>query len=238
MEHLFSPCTRLYDIVEGRGRLAEFREQHPALWKELNLDVSVEKLLSAEKAFTYADLYAMLGNENMVLWLTPHAAVVRADGRMGYSWGQLGESCLLCFSADGKQLGALARSPEHLFEICDVVLRLLAASIVHSVTLCKWGSPAGALINAASLAYLMEQCQSLKVLELLALESLDENHCRVLGAYSRPGLKIKLFSCKLTSAGASVLAEILGRNQGPTKLHHCFIDNSILADVLRGKTVV
>jgi hypothetical protein len=51
MERLFSPCTRLRDTLE----LEEFFE-------ELNLDVSTEELLSAERAFTYADLYAMLGN--------------------------------------------------------------------------------------------------------------------------------------------------------------------------------
>jgi hypothetical protein len=40
-----------------------------------------------------------------------------------------------CFNADGNiRLGSL---PEHLLEICDVVLRLLAASVVHSVLLCK-----------------------------------------------------------------------------------------------------
>jgi hypothetical protein len=40
----------------------------------------------------------------------------------------------------------------------------------------------------------MEQCQSLKSLVLEDLE-MDENHCRVLGAYSRPGLEIELVRC-------------------------------------------
>jgi hypothetical protein len=65
---------------------------------------------------------------------------------------------------------------------------------------------------------------------------MDESHCRVLGAYSRPGLEIELKHCKLTSAGTSVLAEVLGRNQGPTKLYLCEIDNSVLADGLRGNS--
>jgi hypothetical protein len=65
---------------------------------------------------------------------------------------------------------------------------------------------------------------------------MDENHCRALGAYSRPGLEIKLIRCKLTSAGAINLAEVLGRNQGPTELHYCSIDFTVLADGLRGNS--
>jgi hypothetical protein len=63
---------------------------------------------------------------------------------------------------------------------------------------------------------------------------LDEDQIRVLGAYLRPGLDIALVQCKLTSAGASALAEVLGRNQGPTKLECGDVDNIILADGLRG----
>jgi hypothetical protein len=91
------------------------------------------------------------------------------------------------------------------------------------------------LINAPTLAYLMEQCQSLNVLSFNNLE-IDENQCRVLGAYSRPDLEIILISCKLTSAGASALAEILRRNQGPTKLAFCFVDYSVFANGLRGNS--
>jgi hypothetical protein len=36
--------------------------------------------------------------------------------------------------------------------------------------------------------------------------------------------------------GASALEEILGRNQGPTKLEYCFIDYSVLANGLRGNS--
>jgi hypothetical protein len=81
----------------------------------------------------------------------------------------------------------------------------------------------------------MERCQSLKVLELNYLE-MDENHCRALGDYTRPDLEIALHCCKITSAGARVLAEILGCNQGPTKLDDIYINNSILADGLRGNS--
>jgi hypothetical protein len=63
---------------------------------------------------------------------------------------------------------------------------------------------------------------------------LDENHCRVLGTYSRPDLDISLVGCRITSAGASTLVEVLGRNQGPTKVDRCYIDNSVLADGLCG----
>jgi hypothetical protein len=82
----------------------------------------------------------------------------------------------------------------------------------------------------------MEQCQSMKILTLLNVEPLDEDQTRVLGAYSRPGLEINLDRCKLTSAGASALAEVLGRDKGPTKLYFCEIDNSVLADGLRGNS--
>jgi hypothetical protein len=144
--------------------------------------------------------------------------------------------CHFSFSADGKYIDAFAYSPEHLLGICDVVLRLLAASAVHSVALRKWSSCNDSLIKAPTLAYLMEHCQSLKVLKLQYLESLDESHCRVLGNCSRPGLEIELICCKLTTTGACALVEVLGRNQGPTKLDRCGIDTFALADALRGNS--
>jgi hypothetical protein len=156
MERLFSPCTRLHDInIESHERF-----DVPEGLQELNLDVSTEELLSVERAFTYADLYAMLGNKS-VAWLIPHAAVERENERAAFS-------CFdyrFLFKVDGKDVVALGRSLEHLSEICDVVFRLLAASVVHLVFLQNRGSYGyGALINAPTLAYLMEQCQSLKAL--------------------------------------------------------------------------
>jgi hypothetical protein len=224
MERLFSPCTRYRNQLESRGRFPP-----PDGLQELNLDVPTEELLSAETAFTYADLYAMLGNESTVAWLTPGAGVTREGGSLVHSiWG----SCRIGFNADGTEIVALATSSEHLMEICDVVLRLLAASVVHSVFLGKRSSFHGTLINAPTLEYLMEQCQSLRTLSLSDLD-MCENHFHVLGAYSRPDLEIELIRCKLTSAGTSALAEVLGRNQGPTKLTFCDIDYSILTDGLR-----
>jgi hypothetical protein len=58
--------------------------------KKLNLDISTQELLSAEWAFTYADLYAMLEDGKTLAWLTPHTAVVRADVRAVNSWGAAG----------------------------------------------------------------------------------------------------------------------------------------------------
>jgi hypothetical protein len=108
----------------------------------------------------------------------------------------------------------------------------MAASDVHSVALERWGySDDGALISALSLAYLMEQCQNLKALSLAELD-LDENHCRVLETYSRPDLEIELKGCWI--ADDTVLAQIVGRNQGPTKFTLCDIDCSVLANGLRG----
>jgi hypothetical protein len=239
MERMFSPCTR---YRESRSRREAFRAKALSinLWfrgrrdflQKLNLDLSTEELLSAEWAFTYADLCAMLNGET-IAWLTAHASITHGNTRALRSWGQLDESCSFSFIADGKILVAMARSPERLLEICDVVLRLLAASVVHSVILSDWSFPDGALINAATLAHMMEQCQCLKTLSLDGLKSLQEDHIRVIGAYSRPDLEINLYCCKLTSAGASALAEVLGRNQGPTLLNRCGIDYSVLADGLR-----
>jgi hypothetical protein len=230
MERLFSPCTRFRDLLESQGRRG-----FPELLRELNLNVSTEELLSTERAFTYADLFAMFEIREVV-WLTPHAAVVRGSERgVVRCWRQLNGSRSFVFSADGKEIFAFGRSPEHLLEICDVVLRLLGASAVHSVIIQKVSGPRDMSISAPSLAYLMEQCQSLKLLSFISLE-MDEDHFRVLGAFSRPGLEIALTYCKITSAGASASVEVLGRNQGPTKLYRCEIDNLVLADGLRGNS--
>jgi hypothetical protein len=237
MERLFSPCTRYRDIAEAQGLL---RDHDFEGLQELILNVSTPELLSAkrERAFTYADMYAMIENGHRIAWLTAHAAVVRvgdAHGRSVYNWEELDALDCFCFNVDGKEVVALARSSEALSEICNVVLLLLAASVVHLVVLERWMSLHGAAIDATSLAYLMEQCQSLKVLSLRDLD-MTEDHCRVLGAYSRPDLDIELVECRITGASAAVLAQVLGRNQGPTKLYCCEIDNSVLADVLRGNS--
>jgi hypothetical protein len=229
MEDLFSSCTRMRDILDNRGL------GPPERLHELNLDLSAEELLSAERAFTYADLYAMLGDQEKFVWLTPYASVARDSAIGRFSWDELDGSRHVYFNADGKYMCAFARSPEHLSEICDVVLRLLAASVVHSVTLHNWNHRHGVSINTTSLAYLMEQCLSLKVLTLKYL-GMDADHCRVLGAYSRSDLELNIDRCKLTSEGASALAEVLGRNQGPTKLEYCNVDNIVLADGLRGNS--
>ncbi len=127
MERLFSPCTRLRDTLQDQGRLP-----HLGL-REGDLDVSTEELLSAERAFTYADLYAMLGNGKTVAWLTPHAAVARADGSVEQSWRHLDESCQFYFNVDGTVLYCLAWSSEHLFEICDIVLRLSFIQSLYTI---------------------------------------------------------------------------------------------------------
>ena len=165
---------------QGRGIRLEAYKGRPELLQELNLDVSTEELFSAERAFTYADLYAMLKNEVTVAWLMPQGAVFHATGRAACCSSYLQNGYGFSFNIDGKDVSALARSPQHLSEICDVVLRLLAASVVHSVNLDEGSSP-GVLINATSLAYLMEHCQSLKLLTLNYLD-MDENHCRMHGA--------------------------------------------------------
>jgi hypothetical protein len=227
MEHLFSSCTRYRDRLRSQGN------HGPHEWlRELNLDVSTEALLNAERAFTYADLYAMLGKDDMIVWMTPHTAVVRATGTAVCHHFYLQNDYRFTFNVDGKDMYALARSSEHLLEICDVIVRLLSASVVHSVLLQHIKrSSLGRSITATSLALLMEHCQSLKVLQGLEV---DENHCLVIGAYSRPGLEIELKHCRIEGVAADALAEVMGRNQGPTKLDRCVIDNAVLANGLRG----
>jgi hypothetical protein len=189
-----------------------------------------EELLSAEREFTYVDLYTMSGNQNTVFWSTPHAAIARESEGVIHSWLRL--SYRFSFSADCKEMVAWACSPEHLLEICfNVVLRLLARSVIHSLILQSWSNRV-AVITAPTLAYLMEHIPSLKLLSLKGIQ-MDENHCRVLGAYSRPDLEIILIRCKVTSAGASALVEVIGRNQGPTELTDCEI---VLLDGLRGNS--
>jgi hypothetical protein len=78
----------------------------------------------------------------------------------------------------------------------------------------------------------VEQCQSLKAL-ILDNITLHEDYCRVLGNISKPGLEIELKVCAIEGAAAEALAEIFGRNRGPTKLDHCYIDYYILANGLR-----
>jgi hypothetical protein len=234
MEHLFSPCTRYQDIAASGGL------NPPEALQELNLDVSTEEFLGSERAFTYRDLYRMLSDKNVAAWLTPFAAIARGGGSMARSWGQLDESQrrTLIVVVDGRSLFVFARSREHLLEICDILLRLLAASRVYSVLLDNVDSrhyDHGLLINAPTLAYVMEQCHSLKILSLKSLE-MDEDQIRVLGAYSRPDLFIELSHFRLTDAGTSALAEVLGRNQGPTKVDFCGCDYLVVANGLRGNS--
>jgi hypothetical protein len=88
MEQVFSRCTRLHDTLGSQSFLWRAKHPHPLL-PELNLDVPTADFLSAESAFTYAHLYGMLGNEDTVAWLTPHAAVARESGLVKDAWQQL-----------------------------------------------------------------------------------------------------------------------------------------------------
>jgi hypothetical protein len=132
---------------------------------------------------------------------------------------------------------ALARSLEALSEIVDVVRRLLVANAreISELELRSFRQSGAAFFNAPSFAYLVQRCQNLKALTLERI-ALDENRCRVLGDFSKPGLEIELRYCRIIGAAAAVLAQILGRNQGPTKLVFCHVDNAILADGLRGNS--
>jgi hypothetical protein len=58
----------------------------------------------------------------------------------------------------------------------------------------------------------------------------------IRGQISRPDLEIELLYCVIPDAGSTALAEVLGRNQGPTMLDYCEIDNFVLANGLRGNS--
>jgi hypothetical protein len=61
MDRLFSPCLRFHDLIENQDDVDEdFEGPDHELLQELNLDASTEEFLSAERAFTYADLYAVI----------------------------------------------------------------------------------------------------------------------------------------------------------------------------------
>jgi hypothetical protein len=136
MERLFSPCTRYRD-AESLADRVEFGGNPEGL-RELNLNVSTEELLSAERAFTYADLYAMMGNDDTVVWLTPHSAVMRTGGKALLCCSTLLAYRFL-FNVDGKEIFAAARSSTACSEISAVVGRLLAvnASEVYELTRLK-----------------------------------------------------------------------------------------------------
>jgi hypothetical protein len=154
MERLFSPCNRLHDVTESQVRGGPPRRR----LRELNLDVSTEDLLSAERAFTYADLYAVLGDRETAAWLTPRAFVASAGEIIMYyrlDFPRLYSFSCSC-SADGKKNVAFALSHEYLLEICDVVLRLMAASVVHSAILDKTSPSDSASMSASILAHMME----------------------------------------------------------------------------------
>jgi hypothetical protein len=137
-----------------------------------------------------------------------HPRICRAeDGRSG---SELDEANPLLVRVDGKDINVVARLPEHILEICDVILRLLAASVVHSIFLRTWRSEDHRTASLPALAYLMEQCQSLKVLKLSDI-ALDANHCRVLGTYSTRS-HIQFISCELRARAIAV--EVLAQS-GP-----------------------
>jgi hypothetical protein len=239
MEHLFSPCTRFFNLSfwsdDNHGE--HFWDDFERL-EEQDLDVSTQEFLSAERAFTYADLYAMLANQNTVLWLTPHASVVSEYGlgvRCSY---HLGGDNRFIVNVNGKEINVLARSSAALLEIVDIVRRLLVAnaSEIYKLELENEVESGEVFFNAPGFASLMEHCQNLKVLTLGNMTSLNEDQIRVLGAFSRPGLEIELQRCRIFGAAAEALAEVLGSNQGPTKLLHCHIDYSVLANGFRGNS--
>jgi hypothetical protein len=188
---------------------------NPEGLRELDLDVSTEELLSAKRASTYADLYAVMRDSETVVWLTPHAAVISPGGRAHHCIPSL-LAFRFFIGADGKDIFVATSSATARLEMFAVVGRLLtaSASTVYELdirNLCRRHQAYDTI--GPTLAYLMQQCQSLKVLSLTFFE-IDEDQIRVLGAVSRPGLDIKLKFCRIAGASAEALAEVLKRDQG------------------------
>jgi hypothetical protein len=235
MEPLFSPYTRYRDSQVG----LEKSRGDPKLLQDLILDVSTEELLSADRAFTCADLYAItLGNGDTVLWFTPDAFIMPTIGRGRLFPSRLQNDYKFSFNINGKSTVALARSSSALLDIVDVVCRLLVANVgeVYHLELRNLGESKEVFFSAPMFASLAEQCQNLKAL-ILENVTLDKGHCRALGDFSKPGLAVDLLEYRIEGAAATeALAEVLGRNQGPTKLTLCDIDNLVLANGLRGNS--
>jgi hypothetical protein len=207
--------------------------------QELGLDVSTEDCLSAERAFTYSDLHAMLGNEDTVVWLTPNAVVFPECVERLLSVIQREHAFIFCFSADGdgKGIYVAAFSFAALSEIGDVFRRLLLADAreVNELELTKVGLFGGDNFSAPIFAYLAERYQSLRSVKLEGLV-LDEDDIRVLGDISRPDLEIDLKRCRIEGVAAEALAEVLCSNQGPTTLADCNVDYSVIANGLHGNS--
>jgi hypothetical protein len=168
MELLFSPCTRFVSLFENQDNPMEYIRDTFEHLQELNLDVSTEDFLSTERAFTYADLYAMLKSEETVLWFTLDTAIMRGACARGILWSlYLRFHNRFTFKVNGESMVVLARSLAALFEIVDVFHRLLVANASEVYDLEFRNSCFdGTFFSAASLAYLMEQCQNLKALTL------------------------------------------------------------------------
>jgi hypothetical protein len=139
MELLFSPCTRYRDLLYSRGcRGREDIRDYLEL-----LDVSNEELLSAERAFTYADLHAMLENGTTVAWLSPHAAIGGEQWRASCYVRHNNFSFPYKFQldVDGKIVDGMASSSEAFSEIIGVVRRLLLADVSEVYELQRLQSP-------------------------------------------------------------------------------------------------
>ncbi len=144
---MFSPCNRLRDIIDQSGDISEEMKEDLHFIEEFHLHVSTEEFRSAvlETAFTYADLHTMLDGDCLV-WFTPSlsAAVFRKHAIaniysvfMGDGFNDSNYS-FLC-NLDGQEITAAASSSNELLEMCDILLRLVAASSdVHSVKLSNW----------------------------------------------------------------------------------------------------
>jgi hypothetical protein len=137
-------------MLERQGHFEEIRGRRELL-QELNLDVSTDELLSAERAFTYADLHAMLGNGNTFLWLTPHAAVVPRVWRT-YVCYHRQDYFSFRLNVDGKEVDAWARSWEAFSDVLDVLRRLVLADVreVYEIKLIDFSYIDETFFNAAT----------------------------------------------------------------------------------------
>jgi hypothetical protein len=236
MQRFFAPCHRYNDLFRQEKGFGLKRGDDPhttsdADLKGIELIVDIEDVFAGGFSFWDWSKFVHQGRGRIV-WISERACIsikclfgveifqrVSVDFEASDSAGESG-SLVVC-ALDGEELASA----------CNLVLRLLLTSK-------KLSKIEVYSISAPDLSELLKAPRP--CLEKLTLKSstLDEDHCRVLAAASRPGLEIVLENCKITNAGARIFAESFRLNQGPTKLICCRINSEILAEAMRGNTVV
>jgi hypothetical protein len=223
MERFFAPCLRYDDLFRQEHKYDIHRYDDDL--EDMELIVDIEDVFAA--GFTFWDWSNFVQGRRV--WISERAFIsgfcIDAIGFIGVVF-KVSDS-----AAEGELLMAWALEGQELASACNLVARLL----VTSKTLSNIEVES---ISAPDLSQLLKTL--LPSLEKISLRNctLDEDHCRVLAAASSSGLEIVLAQSIITNAGARIFAESFRLNQGPTKLIYCEMDNAVIADAMRGNTIV